>query len=164
MVDQSSLATYTGIAAVISACVAFASAVISPLVSLKIAKRQINASTLSGNRQEWINTLRGEVSGFVSIITLLGALRSGGYKSVTSDQANQYGREAMERKAKIELMLNPTEELHNELLGAIETAVTYTIHAESEPTAADQRRCVDKILKISKTILKQEWVRVKKGE
>jgi hypothetical protein len=164
MNEQSLFATYAAIAAVISACVALVSAIIGPLVSLKIARKQINASILSGNRQEWINTLRNEVSGFVSVISLLGALRSGGYKGVTSDEANKFGREAMERKSKIELLLNPSESLHNELIAAIENALSIAIHAEIEPNAVEQRRYIDQILNKSKTILKQEWVRVKKGE
>ena len=164
MNEQSLFATYAAIAAVISACVALVSAIIGPLISLKIAKKQINASILSGNRQEWINTLRTEVSGFVSVVSLLGALRAGGYKGVTSGEANQFGREAMERKSKIELLLNPSESLHNELITAIESALSIAIHTELEPDAVEQRRCIDQILNKSKTILKQEWVRVKKGE
>lgn len=163
MIDQSMFATYAAIAAVISACVALVSAIVGPLISLKIAKKQINASILSGNRQEWINTLRNEVSGFVSVISVLGALRAGSYKGVTSDEANKFGREAVERKSKIELLLNPTESLHNELITAIEGAVSIAIHSELVPNAVEQRRYIDQILNKSKTILKQEWVRVKKG-
>ena len=104
------------------------------------------------------------MAGFVSIISLLGALRAGGYKSLTSDEANKIGREASERKSKIELLLNPSESLHNELITAIESALSIAIHTEIEPDAVAQRRCIDQILNKSKTILKQEWVRVKKGE
>ena len=41
MTEQSLFATYAAIAAVISACVALASAIIGPLVSLKIAKNKL---------------------------------------------------------------------------------------------------------------------------
>ena len=164
MDEQSVVATYAAIAAIIAACVALVSSIVGPLISLKIAKKQINASILSGNRQEWINTLRDEISSFVSIASLLGGLRSTGFKSVSLDQINNYAKEISERKSKIELLLNPSESLHNELLKEIEKMVTIAIHSEVELDAVEHRLCIDNILNKAKAILKQEWIRVKKGE
>ena len=41
------------------------------LVSYWIAKRQFNATVLSGNRQQWINTLRDCLAEFQSNISML---------------------------------------------------------------------------------------------
>ena len=54
--------------AVVSAITALVAIIIGPLVSICIAKNQINASVISTNRQVWINRLRDELATLVGMV------------------------------------------------------------------------------------------------
>src|SRR5690349_8482952 len=46
------------IISLVSACTALFASIVGPLVTLTVARRQFNATVLSGNRQKWIEALR----------------------------------------------------------------------------------------------------------
>ena len=50
----------------LSALVALVAVIVGPIVTWRIAKRQIQASVVSANRQNWINDLREAVAGFIT--------------------------------------------------------------------------------------------------
>lgn len=54
--------------AVVSAITAIVAVIVGPLVSIFVAKNQINASVVSTNRQTWINRLRDELATLVGIV------------------------------------------------------------------------------------------------
>jgi len=47
--------------AIVSAITALVAVIVSPLVSIIVAKNQISASVVSSSRQVWINRLRDEL-------------------------------------------------------------------------------------------------------
>ena len=47
---------------IITALTALVAVIVGPLVALHVAKMQNNVSVLAKSRQEWINTLRDEIS------------------------------------------------------------------------------------------------------
>lgn len=108
---------------------------------------------ISNSRQKWINTLRDEISSLVSHQTQYSA-------SDPKRQADMFTKTWGEL-FKIELLLNPKEELHNELLRELNNGFGICI----DPTKQDEyreKRAV--IMRLSKKILKQEWQRVKSFE
>lgn len=157
-------AYYAALAAVISAAIALVSAVAGPLVSLITSKRHITATVVSANRQEWINDLRVEVSELVSLLGLIGSQKEDGYSGVDRDAGKEYAREVLRRKAKVELFLNPQETRHNELVSNLENAITHALTDSGDRSAAPAREFQDQILATTKTILKEEWNRVKCGQ
>jgi uncharacterized paraquat-inducible protein A len=66
MQEISSNINWSATAAMIAAIVALFSLIISPIVTYKIAKKQISTTVLSNERKEWINSLQSDISAFVS--------------------------------------------------------------------------------------------------
>jgi hypothetical protein len=60
----------------ISACTALAASIIGPIVTLRVARRQFNATVLSTNRQKWIETLRDMVAELMSLLVFSLTVRS----------------------------------------------------------------------------------------
>jgi len=52
----------------VSACTALVASIVGPLVTLTVAKRQINANVLSANRQKWIENLREALAELISLL------------------------------------------------------------------------------------------------
>jgi len=63
---------------------------------------------------------------------------------------------------KLTLMLNPNESLHNELMVHIRELLDKTEHGVSN--LSEFGPLVSKITETAQRILKEEWVRVKKGK
>jgi predicted PurR-regulated permease PerM len=110
-------------------------------------------SIISDSRQKWINTLRDEISSLVSHQTQY---------SVSDDKRKlQIFTKTWNELFKIELLLNPKEELHNELIKKLNIGFALCI-AEENQNKYKETRVV--IMELSKKILKQEWERVKAFE
>jgi len=117
------------------------------LKNIDAEQSRLEKSIISNNRQTWINTLRDEVSSLMSFIAM---------STVSTDET------IMENLwlhfYKIQLLLNPKEDDHNNLLTAMRGVLNKMIKKESfEEELGD-------ILNTSKHILKIEWERVKKFE
>ncbi len=149
--------------AVVSAVTALVAVIVGPLVSIFVAKNQINASVISSNRQAWINRLRDELATLVAIVHHLPSAHVNG--SVTTDEAiAEYGK-FVEQFQVIKLLINPKEIDHQELVRLITSAdkkiiesINKKVAAASEFEAAGQR-----IVAQSQIVLKREWERVKNG-
>ena len=138
----------------------------SAIINIYIVKKQINTSTLSGNRQKWINELRDLVSQYLAL--------SGTFSFINRDIINrkiEYNEALDERsqeirkiKSKIELLLNPLETDSIELLDKI---AKLRLCAQKDVSDGayliEYRECHDEIIKTTQKILKKEWIRVKKG-
>ena len=140
--------------------VAFLALFIGPVVQLAIAKRQIKATVLSGNRQAWINTLRAAVAEFMALAVdaniRTGSLRGkqGYLEAAMADLARLRASEF-----RISLALNPNEDDHKSLADAL----TKTLVWFSNPSApfSGLGELVDNVRDISRPIFKREWERVK---
>jgi hypothetical protein len=149
-VEASGLTAILGpvVAAIIAGAVAFLASVFS--------KEQ----KISEFRQAWIDSLRNDLSEFVSIVLQIGdelSVRHRRGADIEALQAHLRSREPnFQRleacKARIQLRLNPKE--HMVLLDAIEEMC--------EPS--DHDRKAEILIAESQKILKTEWKRVKRGE
>ena len=152
----------TALAAVLSALVALVSATLGPWLSWKIAKRQAVSTLRSTSRQQWLDTLRNEVADYHGMLYESGMRRTSGELSVTD--MHNLARELAQRLAKIELLLNPKEDLHNRLCWLLKEAHSETWSPDVQPDLERVRVRTDEALDVCKQILKTEWDRAKDGE
>lgn len=164
---------------VLSLVIAALAVFFGPLISLRIAKRQIEASlavakqqietnlavtvrqTIAPMRQKWIENLRDRVAEYDSVAAWFYRktyMPSSGDDFASKD--DQTIRMILLRQ-QIELMLNPNENDHNVLIDCLErirmAAWNKDEHEKIIPAMNDLNACCKKILK-------QEWNRVKKGD
>ena len=153
----------------ISACTALAASILGPIVTLKVARRQFNATVLSTNRQKWIETLRDMVAELMSLLVSSLIIRSA-WKSKWDKGRGPLREDAallhkLERivlaHSKIRLLLKPTDVDHQQLDRAIDTAIK-RLQAE-ESLDSDTEADIETITRLSQVILRREWERVKLG-
>ena len=132
--------------------------IISPIVSLNIAKKNLKASVNSQNRQMWINNLRDQITEFLSCIEKIDGIYT--EKKLKHLEENEYSQKLTTQIDlmvhyinKIELMLNPNEKKHQELISLLKKL--YSERNKSYKT---------EIISISQKIFKEEWERVKSLE
>ena len=110
---------------------------------------------VSNNRQKWINTLRDDISKFLSTTTKLVSDKSesnnGGLKRENVDAL-------WLEFYKIQLLLNPNEEDHNNLISYLRDVIA----AINDTNAFTNKR--SDVIETSQIILKHEWERVKRFE
>ena len=59
----------------VSACTALVASIGGAVIALKVARRQFNATVISGNRHKWVEALRDELAELISLLaTALGDL------------------------------------------------------------------------------------------
>ena len=146
---------------VIAALTALAAVTIGPFVTWHVGKKQIAAQVISSNRQAWINDLRDTLAAFVkNALSLKPAYASG-----TISQPDAYARfeEMVLARHKIELMLNPREAEHQELLRLMASIVDHVREAlrcifEGTDPGNDNERltAVSALIPVAQTILKSE--------
>jgi hypothetical protein len=157
-------ATVSAIAAGASAFVAITAIIISPLVSVRIASRQIRATVVSTNRQAWINALRDDLSELFELLTWSFLLRPGTH---SGDEGFRYVAERRSRIRllinRIRLRLNPSEGPSTILLNLINN-----MHDLANGAVAEEQEgfsdVMERAVAIAQDILKTEWNRVKKGK
>lgn len=150
--------------ALISAATALFAVLLGPLVSMWAAQKQARVSVLSTNRQAWINTLRDQVSEFISICALFHA---GDWTSRAEKEFDEKFERLALVESKIILMLNPNEKDHIRLTELL---------AQARMTLGDRAKDIknrrfkewgsvyEKLVPLTQSILKREWNRVKKTQ
>ena len=153
----------------ISACTALAASIIGPIVTLRVARRQFNATVLSTNRQKWIETLRDMVAELMSLLVSSLVVRSAwkskwdkGHGPLREDTAllNKLERIVL-TQSKIRLLLNPTDVDHQQLDRAINTAIKRL--QDEKSLDSDTEADIETITTLAQAILRREWQRVKLG-
>ena len=153
----------------ISACTALAASIIGPIVTLRVARRQFNATVLSTNRQRWIETLRDMVSELISLLVFSLTVRSAWKSKWDKGRGPLREDTALLQKlerivlahSKIRLLLKPADVDHQQLDRAIDIAIK-RLQAE-ESLDSDTEADIETITRLSQVILRQEWERVKLG-
>lgn len=137
--------------------VSLAAVIVGPIVTFKVAKRQI----VSPIRQKWIDELRELISEFLSECEKLLVLGRDGILNQEEVDEKIFAR-LLYLERKLELMLNPNEGKHNELLEIVKKT-TKEIHHGTENIIVfgEKLKCATVI---SQRILKEEWIRVKNGD
>jgi hypothetical protein len=154
------------IAPIAAAVTAIVAVIVGPLVTLTVAKRQIEASkktadlqarsnVLSKSRQEWINTLRNEIAGFMS--SMGHALPA--TISDTSGATLQLTKDVRLHYAKVQLLINPKEEDHQ----AVVLKMASMIQQMSQLNLSFEDANLE-LTALAQKVLKREWERVKSFE
>jgi len=145
----------------LSAILAATFAAIVALIGLILAKEQ----KTSEFRQEWINSLRGELATYLAQINLMRDLTSTPYESNSekikslSESVTRLNHSAFS----INLRLNSSEILSQDVISAMTDFQTlFYVGVEIDPN--EIRPIEGRFLVASKQLLKSEWKRVKKGE
>ena len=154
---------------IISACTALVACIAGPIVTLTVAKRQINANVLSANRQKWIESLRDAISELIGLLVTALVVKSGWHEQWEGGRGilnkNAALLDKVERmvftESKIRLLINPTEPDHQRLLAAIETALA-RLRSEKADDGGTEKD-IQIITQLAQAILKREWQRVKRG-
>lgn len=143
--------------ALIGAGSAIFGSILGAVISYFTTRYQFRATVLSGNRQQWINTLRDSLADFLSTASLIKA-------DVEDSMANVDDfKKRMERLylmvSRIKLLINPKEDDHLELVDRIDS-LRVAVTKRDTDVSGD----VGDITEIGQKVLKREWERVKKGE
>lgn len=131
--------------------------------ALKVARKQIVAPM----RQKWIDALRDRVSEILSTAHWFYVSGMEHVAKLDDDEDWDNERIKVDRKMlfllnQVELMLNPKEEDHVSLLGALKQVRVATHPGESR--SPDFRAVVERANDLCKKVLKREWERVKNEE
>ena len=131
--------------------------------SKEIARLDFSKTVISGNRQEWINKLRDNLSEYLArtetySIALLNPTNNA---QKLQELANDNLSDILKLEVRIVLMLNSNEEDSKELVKFL-GIYTKCIFGEAITQPAEVLK--QRIVEITKKILKTEWERVKKGE
>lgn len=153
----------------VSASTALVASIVGPVVTLTVARRQFSATVLSGNRQKWIEALRDDLAELIALLATGSVVKSKwkdkweeGRVALNAEPAllDKFERIVL-TQARIQLLINPADPDHQRLSEAIEAAAA-RLRSEEAPgseTVADIRT----ILRLSQSIIKREWQRVKLG-
>jgi hypothetical protein len=161
--------TPTGIWAfglIASPIIALVAVIVGPLIQLRIAKRQILSTTISANRQAWINRLRDDLATIWAYAANVRIVRA----SFTNDPvitatAQEQAREAHVLLNRIRLSVNTSEGDHRDLVQIVERLWNIADTATpNNPNAEGWEQTVKDLMMTAPRILKSEWVRVKKGD
>jgi len=154
----------------VSACTALTASIVGPIVTLKVARRQFNATVLSGNRQKWIEALRDTLAELISLLATALVIKSkwkdkweGGRGPLNAEPAllDKFERIVL-TQAKIQLLINPVDPDHQQLDRAVDVAARRLQSEEALDSETEQD--IRSIVALGQSILKREWQRVKKGD
>lgn len=137
--------------------VSLVAVIVGPLITLKVAKRQV----ISPIRQKWIDELRELISEYLSECEKILVLGNDGILNNEEMDEKIYARLLYLGK-KLELMLNPNEKKHIELLAIINNITDEIYHGVRNIISFGGY--LKEATDISQKILKEEWVRVKSGD
>jgi hypothetical protein len=143
---------------------ALAVVVLASLVQYLVARRQIRATVLSANRQKWLDSLREELSRFISIMNILmvDIETRTNEPSPSREWIEQNMKELGFVRIKIELLLNPNKPDHKRLIDLVDKAVEYLPKWDTESGKIEVRKMFVEIVSLSQKILKGVWEKVKR--
>jgi hypothetical protein len=153
----------------VSACTALTASIVGPVVTLTVAKRQFNATVLSGNRQKWIEALRDTLAELISLLATALVIKSKwkdkwergrGPLNAEPTLLDKFERIIL-TQAKIQLLINPVDPDHQQLDRAIDIAQRRLQSEDAVETETEND--IRTIVALGQAILKNEWQRVKKG-
>jgi len=153
----------------ITAATALVASVMSPLVTLSVARRQFRANVISTNRQKWIETFRDRVSELVSLMSTAQVIKRHSIEAwrggVGPVQAKASLTKKFERAYKalteISLLTNAADPEHQQLNDALAAALVHLQHDELRDS--ELAGSVEDVVALGRTIIRHEWGRVKRG-
>jgi hypothetical protein len=159
----------TVVLSLVSASTALVASIIGPVVTLNVAKRQFSATAISGNRHKWIEDLRDALAELISLLAMALVVKSKwkdkweeGRGPLNSDPAMlEKFEHIVLAHARIQLLINPHDEDHQQLGEAVDLADRH-LRSEDSPSAETETD-IRTIVELAQSILKREWQRVKEG-
>ena len=154
----------------ISASTAMIASIAGPFVNTRIARFEFRTNVLSVNRQKWIDTMRDLVASLTSQLLIAAALRQTmeeptGILIARDPELSRRVENLLRTVSKIELMLNPLEQDHQQLNVLMKEAIDQLRSPLLEDGVEDRIEVISRdITQVLQGILKQEWARVKRGE
>ena len=153
----------------ITATTALVASVMSPFVTLRVARRQFRANVISTNRQKWIDTFRDRLSELLSLMNAAQVIKRHAIESWRGGlgpiQANLGLADKFERAymalAEIRLLTNAADPEHQRLNDALAAALTHLQHDELRD--GELAGSVEDVIALGRTIIRHEWGRVKRG-
>jgi hypothetical protein len=153
----------------VSVCTALVASIASQRATLRVSRRQFNATVPSTARQKWIDSLRDLLADLMSQLAGLSVIKNGwtgewngGLGLLHADPSLVAKLERLVQvRWKIRLMLNLNEADHQELDQLIGGAVRSL--RDEPPREADTDADIENISRRAKGILKREWERVRRG-
>lgn len=153
----------------ITATTALVASIMSPFVTLSVARRQFRANVISTNRQKWIETFRNRLSELLSLMNAAQVIKR---HSIASWQgglgpvhANLGLAEKFERAymalAEIRLLTNASDSEHRHLNEALASALAHLQHDELRD--GELAGSIEDVIALGRTIIRHEWGRVKRG-
>jgi len=154
----------------VSACTALVASVVGPVVTIAVSKRQINADVISANRQKWIETLRDTMAEIISLMVALRVVKqewkgpwNRGRDAIAADRSLITKLERIILVSwKIRLLINPAEADQAELVRRIEACFN-RLEVDDVDDEEATRADIEEITRLSQTILRAAWARVKTG-
>ena len=151
----------------VTACSALVSAAAGPVVSVVVSTRQIRASLVSSNREQWTVALRDSLAEYVALVVSIAILEEAQQKvplhAIRDDpRLASLAERVAQAKNRILLMVNPAEAEHSELCTRVEQA--YRLLGEGTGSAKEVSACADSITEAGRVVLRHEWARVKRGD
>lgn len=146
----------------ISAVTALVAVVVSPIISIYIAKRQIHASIVSANRQKWIDSLRDHLTDLITAMRFLGLHRN--LDHIEEMEFIERFQHLVLLETKINLLLNPHEADHKKLTETIRKGIEAIFAGDDKVKRQGVLAASDSVIQQSQAILEREWQRVKAGD
>lgn len=137
--------------------VALTAVIVGPIVSFKLARSQL----ISPIRQKWIDDLRELMSTLLSKCRAAVILNEGGGLLERRKPNEELFGEILFLEQKLQLMLNPNETDHQQLIEHVRQITDTVQHGASNLLEFGQS--LKEASACCKAILKREWERVKDG-
>jgi hypothetical protein len=151
----------------VTACSALVSAAAGPVVSVIVSTRQIRASLVSNNREQWTVALRDSLAEYVALVVSAAILEEAQQKgpliAIRDDpRLASLAERIAQAKNRILLMVNPADPEHLQLVLPVEQA--YRLLLEGNAPVKQVASCADAITNAGRVVLRREWARVKRGD
>lgn len=150
-------------------------------ITYAVAKKNINAAGVTQFRQKWIDNLRESISLFITQAEMISILPF--EEEVDEDEIDEdeyeiieeptnedpyyaHFKELIQMQHKIELLLNPNEDDHNEIVNLLEE-IRIWVHEQNVSEEVHEEKLeklIKKLMDVTKRVLKREWSIVKKGK
>ena len=143
---------------IVSAVTALLAVIVGPIISIYVAKKQVRANTVAVFRQQWIDSLREDLSQFLSLFEIIASNRSS-FEPVSDDT----NKDLVACRTRIALRLNPNEGDHASLVDFLFESCSVLFRDPTTDKEFDStvRKRQEKIVALARPILKREWQRVK---
>ncbi len=164
------LASFVPEAHLITAFTALVASLVSPFVTLRVARRQFKANVLSANRQKWIDAFRDRLAELLALANAAQVVKRQyagdwhggvGPNGIHPDLADRIEKLFL-AVAQIRLLTKETDAEHRALNEAVDAALACLRDDELNDDMLAYH--IADISRLGRSIIRSAWGRVKRGE